>query len=128
MANIKKARSSEKQLDYLIDSMLNNKQFASGKFVSVQGKKQHNEMWEKLTRELNEIGPQKTAEQWKKVTILSHYYKLYINDINSLISQVWRNQKLLTRKKNSRIKISQGKTGNSSSFSELTEKEKKFLL
>lgn len=65
----KKQRSSDKQLDHMIDFMVKHNKFASGKFQGIQGKKVNNDLWERLKMELNEIGPIKSTEQWKKVSI-----------------------------------------------------------
>lgn len=63
----RRKRSSEKQLDHMVEFMINHKQFACGKFQGMKGKKYLHDMWERLSEELNEIGPKKSSEQWKKV-------------------------------------------------------------
>lgn len=63
----KRQRSSEKQIDYLIDFMMKHNTFACGKFQGMRGKKSQHDTWERLSNELNEIGPKKTSEQWRKV-------------------------------------------------------------
>lgn len=68
--------------------MNENRAFASGKFQDPHNGKRKNEIeWAKLTSVLNELGPSKTVDQWKKVSfrqiideihcIFYIYYKIY---------------------------------------------------
>jgi len=53
-----------------------HRQFAAGKFQDPHNGKRLNELeWSELTSSLNEIGPPKTSDQWKKV----HFYFVHIN-------------------------------------------------
>lgn len=41
--------------------------FARGQFDCSNGKRKQDDEWEKLSSILNELGPIKSAEQWRKV-------------------------------------------------------------
>lgn len=56
--------------------MNKNVEFASGRFQGPDGKRTHDEQWEKLTKELNELGNPKDSEKWRKVS--SNLYIRYV--------------------------------------------------
>ncbi|XP_003243190.1 uncharacterized protein LOC100571575 isoform X2 [Acyrthosiphon pisum] len=90
----KKKRGSD-QLAALINYMSNDPTFAAGKFKDPHnGKRQMDVEWAELAANLNEMGPPKTVEQWKKC---------------------WRNEKCMARKVNSAWNKYLSQTGNSSS-------------
>ncbi|CAI6359115.1 unnamed protein product [Macrosiphum euphorbiae] len=90
----KKKRGSD-QIAALINYMSNEPKFAAGKFKDPHnGKRQMDVEWAELADNLNEMGPPKTVEQWKKC---------------------WRNEKCMARKVNSAWNKYLSQTGNSSS-------------
>lgn len=74
----KKKRGSD-QLAALINYMSNDPTFAAGKFKDPHnGKRQMDVEWAELAANLNEMGPPKTVEQWKKVIINSYIISFFL--------------------------------------------------
>lgn len=67
----KKIRANNCQTEHIINFMARNREFALGIFASANGLQRQNAQWQILARELAEIGPAKTVDQWKTVSILS---------------------------------------------------------
>lgn len=64
----KKKKRVGDQITALIDYMSNHREFAAGKFQEpLNGKRKNDNEWSELSKRLNEIGPPKTVDQWKKV-------------------------------------------------------------
>lgn len=49
--------------------MLNNKEFAAGEYRKTQGAAQYNCDWAKLKAALDELGPNRSVNQWKTVSL-----------------------------------------------------------
>ncbi|XP_069354666.1 uncharacterized protein [Maniola hyperantus] len=66
MENNKKfIRSNKAQIAYLCQFMAGHPAFAAGDYRTPLGASSCNSQWEKLKRELDELGPQRSVEQWK---------------------------------------------------------------
>lgn len=63
--------------------MANHREFASGRFQGADGKRKQDDQWEELTRALNELGNEKTADQWKKVNKMLFYFDNLFTYYNS---------------------------------------------
>lgn len=49
--------------------MHSNKEFAAGEYQTPQGAAQFNREWAKLKAALDELGPRRSIEQWKVVSL-----------------------------------------------------------
>lgn len=114
--------------------MMINKEFASGKFQVPQGKQALTKEWKNLTEQLNELGPLKTVEQWKRVcwVLYDLIHICIVKLVWSCVSypnvfQVWKNQKMQTRKRSSEIKMAHLRTGNMTPPPPLSDREKNIL-
>lgn len=54
--------------------MDNHREFATSGILSSDYKRKQDDQWEELTRALNELGNQKTSDQWKKVNKMLFYF------------------------------------------------------
>lgn len=61
------ARVLPAQKDALISYMEIHSMFAAGRFCGPQGKVGQQQQWERLAKQLNTCGPQKSAKQWQTV-------------------------------------------------------------
>nr|CAD7451405.1 unnamed protein product [Timema bartmani] len=64
---IRSGRANGRQSEFLVDYMVSNSEFANEKLMSPQGAINATQQWTELSNRLNELGPDKTMEQWKKV-------------------------------------------------------------
>lgn len=63
------SRINEDQKEFLISFMENNHKFLLSKHPTANGKTSKELKWNELAIKLNELGPQKTADKWKKVNL-----------------------------------------------------------
>ncbi|XP_046407106.1 uncharacterized protein LOC124171811 isoform X1 [Ischnura elegans] len=84
-------RVRENQINVLINYMVDHRDFACGRFQGPQGKVTAERQWQQLAEILEDHGPKKSAEQWKKV---------------------WKDLKGKARAKNAKINAERGRTGN----------------
>ncbi|XP_028161151.1 uncharacterized protein LOC114353378 isoform X2 [Ostrinia furnacalis] len=65
MATKTKIRSTKAQVKYIIQYMLQNKDFARGEWKTPQRAAQFELQWAELKAALDELGPHRSVEQWK---------------------------------------------------------------
>lgn len=65
----KKTRSNQQQMNMLIEFMENHPEFAAGRYLGPQVSHTSKALWEQLAEQLAEIGPAKSVDQLKTVSI-----------------------------------------------------------
>nr|CAD7579955.1 unnamed protein product [Timema californicum] len=64
---IRSGRVNGRQWEFLRDYMASHSAFATGKLMGPHGAINAAQQWEELSTRLNELGPDKSREQWKTV-------------------------------------------------------------
>ncbi|XP_046384987.1 uncharacterized protein LOC124155316 [Ischnura elegans] len=104
---VKRGRASSRQLDILVEFMAQHREFASGRFLSANGKVANEEMWRRVADILNELpGPSKAGSDWRKC---------------------WTDLKCNVRGRASKAKAARGATGNNTTMVDLSQMDVKVL-
>nr|CAD7200812.1 unnamed protein product [Timema douglasi] len=64
---LRSGRVIGRQWEFLVDYMVRHPALAIGKLMGPQGAINATQQWTKLSQQLNELGPKKSTNQWKKV-------------------------------------------------------------
>lgn len=75
------ARIPDIQKERLVQLVQNNFLKAVGRFAGVNGVFIKAQLWENIAKELNTLGPARSAEQWKTVRFYRHPITQYTNSL-----------------------------------------------
>nr|CAD7262486.1 unnamed protein product [Timema shepardi] len=64
---LRSGRVIGRQWEFLVDYMVRHPALATGKLMGPRGAINATQQWTKLSQQLNELGPKKSTNQWKKV-------------------------------------------------------------
>lgn len=79
-------RIPEVQKERLVQLIQNNFTKAFGRFTGTDGAHIKNNLWQTIAKELNTLGPPRTADQWKAVSLIYFYFLSAIHSTSSSVT------------------------------------------